>query len=75
MGKNPPANAEDTGETGLIPGSERSTGEGKGNPLQCSCLENPTHRGACWATFTGSQRGGLDLVTKQQGYEIKPGLC
>ena len=38
MVKNPPANA---GDTGLIPGSGRSPGEGKGTPLQYSCLENP----------------------------------
>ena len=39
-----------------IPGSGRSPGEGHGNPLQYSCLENPMDRGAWWATFTGSQR-------------------
>ena len=37
--KNPPANA---GDGGLIPGSERSPGEGNGNPFQYSCLGNPT---------------------------------
>jgi len=35
---------------GLIPGSGRSPGEGNGNPLQYSCLENPMDRGAWWAT-------------------------
>ena len=34
------------GDLGLIPGSERSPGEGNGNPLQYSCLENPMDRGA-----------------------------
>ena len=43
--KNLPANAEDTGDTGSIPGSGRSHGEGNGNPLQYSCLENPMDRG------------------------------
>ena len=43
--KNPPANAGDTGDTGSIPGSGRSSGEGNGNPLQYSCLENPVDRG------------------------------
>ena len=38
--KNPPANARDTGDAGSIPGSERSSGVGNGNPLQYSCLEN-----------------------------------
>ena len=34
------------GDLGSIPGSGRSSGEGNGNPLQYSCLENPMHRGA-----------------------------
>jgi len=38
------------GDAGLIPGSRRSPGEGNGNPLQYSCLENPMDRGAWWAT-------------------------
>ena len=37
------------GYMGLIPGLERSPGEGKGNPLQCSCLKNPMDREA-WCT-------------------------
>ena len=41
MVKNPSASAGDIRDTGLIPGSGRSPGEGHGNPLQCSCLENP----------------------------------
>ena len=41
--KNPPANA---GDVSLIPGSEKSPGEGNGNLLQYSCLENPLNRGA-----------------------------
>ena len=40
MVKNPPANAGDTGDTSSIPGSRRSPGEGNGNPLKYSCLEN-----------------------------------
>ena len=47
--KNQTANAEDIRDTGLIPGSERSPGGGQGNPLQYSCLEYPTERGAWWA--------------------------
>ena len=50
MVKNPPANAGDTRDTGLIPGSGRSPGGRKGNPFQYSCLENPVDRGAWWAT-------------------------
>ena len=42
MVKNPPANAEDSDS---VPGSGRSPGEGNGNPLQYSCLENPWSEG------------------------------
>ena len=42
--KNPPANAQDTGDMGLIPGLKRSVGGGNGNPLQYSCLGNPMDR-------------------------------
>ena len=38
------------GDLGSIPGLGRSPGEGNGNPLQYSCLENPMDRGAWWAT-------------------------
>ena len=48
--KNPPANA---GDTGSIPGWGRTPGEGNGNPLQYSCLENPMDRGAWRATVHG----------------------
>ena len=44
---------EDVRDAGSIPGSGRSPGEGHGNPLQYSCLENPMDRGACWATAHG----------------------
>ena len=47
------ANAGDVRDVGLIPGSIRSLGGGHGNPLQCSCLENPMDRGAWWATVHG----------------------
>ena len=46
--KNSPA--EDTGELGSTPGSGRSPGEGNGNPLQYSSLENLMDRGAWWTT-------------------------
>ena len=51
--KNPPANAGDIGDTGSIPGSGRSPGEGNGNPLQYSCLENHMDRGAWQVTVHG----------------------
>ena len=47
------ASASNVGDLGLIPGSGRSPGEGNGNPLQCSCLENPINRGAWQATVHG----------------------
>ena len=59
MVKNPPASA---GDMSLIPGSGRSLGEGDGNPLQYSCLENPMDREAWWATVCG--------ITKSQTYLI-----
>ena len=46
MVKKPPASAGDIGDEGLIPGSGISPREGKGNPFQYSCLENPKDRGA-----------------------------
>ena len=48
--KNPLANAGDKRDVGSIPGSGRFPGEGQGNPLQYSCLDNPMDRGAWWAT-------------------------
>ena len=56
--KNPLANAGDVRDSGLIPGSGRSPGEGNGNPLQYYCLENPMDRGAWRAT--------VDRVTKSR---------
>ena len=41
------------GDLGSIPGLGRSLGEGKGNPIQYSCLEKPVDRGAWWATVHG----------------------
>ena len=45
--------AWNAGDPGSIPGSGRSPGEGNGNPLQYSCLENSMDRGAWWATVYG----------------------
>ena len=55
------------GELGSIPGSGRSPGEGNGNPLQYTCLENPMDRGTCpcrWATVHVVSGVGHDLATK-----------
>ena len=51
------------GDLGSIPGLGRSPGEGNGNPLQYSCLENPMDGGAWWSTVHGSQRVGHDWAT------------
>ena len=56
MVKNPPANAGDIRDSGLIPGSGRSPGGGNGNPHQYSCLENLMDREAWRAQSIGSQR-------------------
>ena len=44
------------GDPGLVPGLGRSPGEGNGNPLQYSCLENPMDRGAWQATVHGVRK-------------------
>ena len=62
--KNPPTNAGDARDASSIPGSGRSPGEGNGNPLHYSCLENPMDRGAWWTTYVGSKRVGHDLTTQ-----------
>ena len=64
VGKEPACSA---GDPGSIPGSGRSAGEENGNPVQYSCLENPTDRGAWWATAREVARVGHDLATKLQG--------
>ena len=52
-GSDDKASADNVGNPGSIPGSGRSSGEGNGNPLQYSCLENPMDGGAWWATVHG----------------------
>ena len=54
----------DAGDPDSIPGWERSLGEGNGNPLQYSCLENPMDRGAWQAVVHRVARVGHDLATK-----------
>ena len=51
------------GDPSLIPGSGRSSGEGNGNPLQYSCLENPMDRGAWWATVHRVEKSWTRLST------------
>ena len=59
--KNPPANAGDTGDTGSIPGSGRSSAGGNGNPLQYSCLKNSSDRGSWWASTHGFAKSRSQL--------------
>ena len=68
MVKNPPANTGDTREAALIPGSIRSPGEGNGNPLQYSCLENPMDRGAWRAIVRGVPKSqtGLSMQARTE---------
>ena len=54
------------GDLGLIPGSGRSPGEGNGNPLQYSCLENPMVGGAGGLQSMGSQRVRHDWAKKKK---------
>ena len=62
-GSNSKESACDLGGLSSIPRSGRSPGEGNGNPLQYSCLENPMGRGAWQPQSMGSQRAGHDWVT------------
>ena len=61
MVKNLPANAGDARDVGLIPGLGRVPGEGNGNPVQYSCLENSTDRGQ--ATVHGVTKSQTRLST------------
>ena len=55
------------GDLGSIPGSGRSPGEGNGNPLQYSCLENPMDGGALWATVPGVAKSRTQLSDFTKG--------
>ena len=61
MVKNLPANAGDAGHVGSIPESERSPGEGNGNPLQYSCLKNSMDKGAWQAIVHGDAKSQTQL--------------
>ena len=66
VGKELPAIAGETGDTGLIPGWGRSPAVGHGNPLQYSCLENLKGRRAWWATVHGVAKSQTLLSTHTQ---------
>ena len=66
-GEEPACNAGDIRDTGSIPGPGRSPGEGNGNPLQFSCLENPMDRGAWWEEGTGKS-GSYGMWNHPRGH-------
>ena len=57
---------DSAGDAGSFPGSGRSPGEGDGNPLQCSCLENSMDGGAWWAAVHGVAKSQTRLVTEHE---------
>ena len=60
------------GNLSSIPGLGRSPGEGNGNPLQYSCLENSADRGAWWATVHGvAERDMTEQLTQTKQTEIQ----
>ena len=73
--KTPSPSAGDLRDSGLIPGLGRSPGEGHGNPLEYSCLENPMDRGVWWAMVhrvAKSQTRLCDLVHTYTLFRIPP---
>ena len=58
------------GDRSSIPGSGRSPGEGNGNPLQYSCVENSMDRGAWWATVHGVAKSWTRLINFTLIYKI-----
>ena len=64
-------NAEDLGS---IPGSGRSPGEGNGNPLQYSCLENPMDGGAWWVTVHGVTKSWTRLSNFTFTFSVLTGV-
>ena len=58
------ASACNVGDLDLISGLGGSPGEGNGNPLQYSCLENLMDRGAWWSTVHGSEKSQHDSTSK-----------
>ena len=62
--KNLPVNARDIRNASSLPGLGRYSEGGNGNPLQYSCLENPTDRGTWWATIHGVAASDMTEVTE-----------
>ena len=68
--KNPPANAGDKRDAGLIPESGRGPGGGHGNPLQYPSLENPMDRGARRAIVHGVTKSRTQLKQFSTAYNL-----
>ena len=64
------ASACSVGDLGSIPGLGRSPGEGNGNPLQYSCLENPLDRGAC-VGYTPKDSKESDTIRAYKNYNVQ----
>ena len=64
--------AYNVGDQGLIPGPGRSSGEGSGNPLQYSCLENPMDGGAWWSTIHGVAKSRRQLSNSTFTFHLFP---
>ena len=69
--KNPPVSAGDTRDMGSIPVLGRSPGEGNGNPLKYSCIENSMDRGVWWSTV---HRVAESDMTEHTHARMHPGL-
>ena len=74
MVKNLPVNAGDSRVT-LIPGSERLAGEGNGNPLQYSCLENSTDRGRLYSSWGHKKLDMTEHIHIQRKIILKYVYC
>ena len=73
MAENPPANEGEIRDAGLIPGAGRPTGEGNGNPLQYSFLENSMDRGAWQASPQGQKASARPEVTEHRRLRASQG--
>ena len=69
-GEEPPAKAGDIRGSGSIPGSGRSPEGGNGNPLQCSCLENPMARASSQGMIHGVKKSQTQLNQLSMHYRI-----
>ena len=69
--KNPPANAGDVRDAGWIPGLGRSPGEGHGNPLHCSYLENTMNGQRSLAGYSAKSQIGLKQLSMHTNFHLQ----